>query len=257
MRPKIWCAITTCLGCAVVLYTDPLGDPIVVEESLHGRWQVVADLKRVPGLPSGQLPLAPDERVAFWQDLLCLVGEWIRRPESSPGDRHPGPLDEDAARGRAFALYREEFGCWPTGDGLVFVPRFEPASVAIRERSRRRFRKFWDSCDREAQGSSGADPVDSLVPWDGATTRSPARDCGWRRPRLGRGDARGLPRIAGRAEQAAVQRVGVAVRHTRLALDRSPGGALVQARGRHGRRGRGSRAVVARVRPRPRARLAT
>ena len=169
------------VACAVVVYTEPGGEPIVGEESLYGAWRVRADLERVPGTESGPLPLAPDDRVAYWQDLMCLAGEWMRRPEPSSDDRRqvPGPLGEDAARRRAYALYRNEFGRGPDEDGLAFNAGFEPASVGIRERARRRFREYWEG-DRGAPSQNGAsrpgwsdsDADDFLTPCEGAPSSS-------------------------------------------------------------------------------------
>ena len=136
------------VACAVVAIKDPRKPAISESYSLHGSWEVDASVTQVPGSEDVALPVAPAERAAFWADLMRLAGEWMRR--TGPF----GPLSEEDARGRALALYREEFGRWPSVDGFMFVPGVEPSSLDLRQRSARRFREFHQEQGRAGDGKS-------------------------------------------------------------------------------------------------------
>ena len=153
------------VACAVVAITDPREPPIRESHSLYGSWEVDASVKRVPGAEDVALPVAPDEKVAFWQDLMLLAGAWMR------GTVGPGSVPKEKARARANVQYRDEFGRWPKEDGLAFVPDFEPASIDIRERAGRRFREFHQergAGDRKSDSSHDLDEL--LKPFEGSVT---------------------------------------------------------------------------------------
>ena len=162
------------VACAVVAFTGP-HEPIVREyHALYGSWEVDATVTRVRGSDDVGMPIAPAERALFWADLMRLAGEWMRRTGLV------GPVSEEEARRRANALYHEEFGRWPKEDGLVFNPGVEPASPAMRERARRRFREYHERQSGAGNGKSDSfdnfddflKPFDGPNPGDGGTARA-------------------------------------------------------------------------------------